>query len=72
MRTLGTDWQNQVGACLMFERIDLKKNTNNDEVEERAMGKYETSLEIIVEKGLQAALPLTRLLKGSFPSSFAK
>jgi len=59
MCTLGTHWQNQVGACLMFERIHLQKNTNNDEVKERAMDKYETYLNIIVEKGLQAALTLT-------------
>jgi len=72
MPTLRTHWLNQVGPCLMFEVIDLKKNTNNHEVEEIAMDKYESSLEIIAEKGLQAALTLTRLLKGSCPSSSAK
>jgi len=56
----------------MFELRDLHKNTNNDEVEGRAMDKYETFLEIIAEKGLEAALSLTRLLKGSSPASFAK
>jgi len=56
----------------MFELIDLNKNTNNDEVEETAMDKYETSLEIIAENGLQAALTLMRLLKELSPYSFAK
>jgi len=72
MRTLGPYWQNQVGAYLMLELIDLKKNTNNDEVEESVMDKDETGLAIIVEKGLQAALTFPRLLKVSSPSSFAK
>jgi len=39
MHTSGTHWQNQVGACLMFEVIDLKKDTNNDQDGERAMDK---------------------------------
>jgi len=56
----------------MSELIHLKKNTNNDQVEERAIDEYITSLEIITGKGLQAAFSLTRLLKGLSPYSFAK
>lgn len=67
MRTLGAHWKNQVGACLMFELMDLKKNTNDDEVEERVMDKYETFLKTIAEKGLEKAFSFESLLKVSSP-----
>ena len=65
MRALGSDWKSQVGACLMFELMDLKKNTNDDGVEARVMDKYETFLKTIAEKGLERAFLFNSLLKVS-------
>ncbi|PWW72676.1 hypothetical protein C7212DRAFT_360039 [Tuber magnatum] len=52
MRTLGTNWKNQVSACSMFELMDLK-NSSDDEVEERGViDGCETFLKTIAEKVL--------------------
>ncbi|PWW79197.1 hypothetical protein C7212DRAFT_340109 [Tuber magnatum] len=68
MRALDTDWKNQVGACLMFELMDLKENANDDdEVEERVMDKYETFLKTIAEEGLEEAPNFKCLLTVSSP-----
>ncbi|PWW79251.1 hypothetical protein C7212DRAFT_349211 [Tuber magnatum] len=66
MRDLGADWRNQVGACLMFELMDLRrKNAGDNGVEERGvMDKYETFLGVIVEKGLEEAYNFKSLLAG--------
>jgi len=68
MRALGPDWKSQVGACLMFELVDLKKN-DSDEVDKRVMNKYETFLEIIAEKELEEAFNFKSLLNVSPPPS---
>ncbi|PWW76381.1 hypothetical protein C7212DRAFT_351501 [Tuber magnatum] len=66
MRTLGAGWKNQVGACLTFELIDLRKNARSDEVEERGvMDKYETFLKSIAEECLVGAFRFKSFLKGN-------
>ncbi|KAG0641150.1 hypothetical protein HOY80DRAFT_1114325 [Tuber brumale] len=69
MRPLGADWKSQVGACLIFELVDLRKRIgSNDEVEERGVvDKYETFLQIIEEKGLEGAFEFKGLLNVSPP-----
>ncbi|CUS08622.1 unnamed protein product [Tuber aestivum] len=66
MRDLGADWRNQVGACLMFELMDLRKrNAGGGGAEERGiMDKYETFLNVIAEKGLEEAFNFKSLLTG--------
>jgi len=65
MRVLGADWRNQVGACLMFELMDLKKNNASDDEVGGVMDKYETFLKIIAEKALEQAFGFKGLLDGS-------
>ncbi|PWW76391.1 poly A polymerase C-terminal region-like protein, partial [Tuber magnatum] len=66
MRTLGAGWKNQVGACLSFELIDLRKNARSDEVEARGvMDKYETFLKAIAEEGSEGAFRFKSLMKGN-------
>ncbi|PWW76839.1 hypothetical protein C7212DRAFT_363786 [Tuber magnatum] len=73
MRALGADWKNQVGACLMFELIDLKKNASSDEVEERGvMDKYETFLKTIAEEGLEGAFHFKTAECGLIPGAWMK
>ena len=64
MRALGADWKSQVGACLMFELVDLKKKNTSDYEEgvRRVMDKYETFLEAIAAKGLEEAFKVKSLL----------
>ena len=67
MRALGANWKNQVGACLVFELMDLKHNNNNGEGEEIIMDIYETFLKTIAEKGLEEAVDFKSFLKVSPP-----
>ena len=65
MRALGADWKNQVGACLMFELVDLKKKKDASDYEEGGKGvmdKYEGFLEVITAKGLEEAFNFKSLL----------
>jgi len=64
MRALGADWKSQVGACLMFELVDLKKKGTSDYEEggKGIMDKYEAFLEVIAAKGLEEAFKFKSLL----------
>jgi len=65
MRALGADWKSQVGACLMFELVDLKKKNASDYEEGGGggvMDKYEAFLEAIAAKGLEEAFNFKSLL----------
>ncbi|RPB02316.1 hypothetical protein L873DRAFT_1802252 [Choiromyces venosus 120613-1] len=64
MRALGADWRSQVGACFMFEVLELRKNGEDRQAERSVMDKYETFLKVVAEKNLEEAYGFKGLLTG--------